>query len=145
MRLRRILLLAAIAAHGAWPPASATPASATPACPRPAEVSHQHLYGVWRAEFEQGASASLHFEKHATFAQSVSGEIQREGTRAQVAGDVDEGVFHLEESVDGTTIAATWNGQVVENSCGKEIKGTWTNQVDGTQRAFVLRKPSGWQ
>ncbi|HSV52538.1 MAG TPA: hypothetical protein VLJ57_10495 [Burkholderiaceae bacterium] len=138
MSLRKILLLAAIAVHGAW-------ASAAPACPTPGEVSHQHLYGVWRVEFEQGATASLRFEKHAAFAQSVSGEIQRGTARAQVAGDVDEGVFHLEESVDGTTIAATWTGQVVENSCGKEIKGTWNNQVDGTRRAFVLRKPPGWQ
>lgn len=132
------LLLAALSTAGAQ-------AWASTACPTAAEMNHQHLYGVWRAEFEDGSTADLRFEKHATFAQSVSGEVVRAGARAQVAGDVDEGVFSLEESADGKAISATWAGQVVDSSCGKEIKGTWNNERTGTRRTFVLRKPRGWQ
>jgi hypothetical protein len=117
----------------------------TTACPKPAEVTHQHLYGAWRAEFTPGASATLRLEKHTEFAQSVSGEITRGNVRAQVAGDVEDGDFHLEESSDGIRIAAVWAGQVVDGSCGKEIKGTWKHHKDGTERTFVLRKTPGWQ
>jgi hypothetical protein len=139
LELRTALLVSALAAPGAA-------ALASPACPTPAEVTHQHLYGVWRAEFDQGTpGASLRLEKHAEYSESVSGEITRGGARAKVAGDVEDGTFQLEESTDGTSIAATWTGQVVDKSCGKEIKGTWKNHKDGTQRAFVLRKPPGWQ
>ena len=31
----------------------------------------------------------------------------------------------MEESIDGTHISATWLGDVVEGSCGREIRGTW--------------------
>ena len=37
-------------------------------------------------------------------------------------------------------IAATWLGDVVQGSCGREIRGTWT--LDGQQAGspFILRK-----
>jgi hypothetical protein len=120
-------------------------APAGTSCPKPAEVTHQHLYGAWRAEFLPSGTATLRLGKHTEFAQSVSGEVVRGSVRAQVAGDVDDGVFHLEESSDGTSIAAVWAGQVVEGSCGKEIKGTWKHHKEGTERTFVLRKTPGWQ
>jgi hypothetical protein len=116
------------------------PAPAT-ACPKADEVTQQHLIGFWRAEFEdmpQGATLLL--EKHPEVADMVSGGINRDGERALLSGDVDEGEFTLEESVNGTNISATWQGDVVEGSCGREIRGTW--KAEGGKRAhgFVLRK-----
>ena len=52
--------------------------------------------------------------------------MQRGGTTAQVSGDVDDGDLTLEESISGTNISATWTGRVVDGSCGKEIRGSWT-------------------
>ncbi|MCJ0761628.1 hypothetical protein [Variovorax terrae] len=109
-------------------------------------MNHLQLYGLWRAEFAgEPQGAVLQLEKHPEFAESVKGTIRRDGAQAQVVGDVDEGVFTLEESIDGRNIAATWNGQVVEASCGKEIRGTWKNTANGAERAFILRKQPGWQ
>jgi hypothetical protein len=118
-----------------------TAAAQAPACPKAAEVSQQHLLGLWRAEFEgltQGATLLL--EKHPELAESVRGAINRNGERALMAGDVDDGEFTLEESVNGVNISATWLGDVVEGSCGMEIKGTWQSAHDSKPRTFVLRK-----
>jgi hypothetical protein len=115
-------------------------------CPLAAEISPLHLYGLWRAEFAglpQGAT--LLFEKHPELAGSVSGGINRDGVKAQIAGDVDQGEFTLEESFDGQHIAATWLGTVVENACGKEIRGTWNHASTNASYPFVLRKLPGWQ
>lgn len=111
------------------------------ACPRPAEVNQQHLLGLWRAEFEGlGQSATLLLERHPEFTQSLAGTINRNGDRRAVVGDIEDGGFTLEESADGVHIAATWIGEVVEDSCGKEIRGTWTVEGETAGRAFVLRK-----
>jgi hypothetical protein len=111
------------------------------ACPEPQDVSPLHLYGLWRAEFVGSAQgATLLFEKHAEYAGSVSGGVNRDGDKALVAGDVDDGVFTLEESVDGHSISATWEGNVVEDSCGKEIRGTWRSADGSISYPFVLRK-----
>ncbi len=126
------LLLALCAARGA---------AATPVCPSPAEVHQEHLLGLWRAEFEGLAQgATLLLEKHPELTDSVRGGINRDGERAQVAGDVDDGEFTLEESVNGTNISATWQGEVTGGSCGREIRGTWQAQSDPRPRNFVLRK-----
>ena len=119
-------------------------------CPAAAELSPPQLYGLWRAEFDGGlAGATLRFEKHPELAGSVVGRVRREGPGATaqtlVAGDVDQGELNLDESADGHSIAATWTGQVVNGSCGKEIRGTWNNAADHTTRGFVLRKQPGWQ
>jgi hypothetical protein len=126
---------------------TAAAAHAQPApCVAAADVTPLHLYGLWRAEFDglpQGAT--LLFEKHAEYAESVSGGITRDGLKARIAGDVDEGVFTLEESEDGRQINATWNGRVVDASCGKEIRGSWKNTNSNREYGFVLRKVPGWQ
>jgi hypothetical protein len=125
-------------------PAVAPPAAAT--CVAAADVTPLHLYGLWRAEFEglpQGAT--LLFEKHPEYAESVSGGITRDGVRARIAGDVDDGTLTLEESEDGQRISATWNGRVVDASCGKEIRGSWKNTHNHREYSFVLRKVPGWQ
>ncbi len=125
------------------------------ACPTPAQVTPLHLYGLWRAEFDGQPGATLLFEKHAELAGSVSGAVNRDGVRTLCAGDVDDGEFTLEESDNGQTISATWSGTVIDNSCGKEIRGTWIKSLSTTatnaalgqasNHRFVLRKLPGWQ
>lgn len=124
------------------------------ACPTATDMDHQHLQGLWRAELPgiaPGApptSAMLQLGPHPELGQSVKGTVQRGGVTAQVSGDVDGGELTLEESINGTNISATWIGQVVDGSCGKEIRGTWNNAhpTPTTPSApFVLRKQAAWQ
>ncbi len=115
--------------------------SAAAACPKAHEVAQSHLLGMWRAEFEGLAQgATLLLEKHPELGESVRGRINRNGERAEVAGDVDEGEFTLEESENGVNISATWMGDMVEGSCGREIRGTWQAERDRRSHSFVLRK-----
>lgn len=110
-------------------------------CPRSSEVAQSHLLGLWRAEFEglsQGATLPL--ERHPNYTQSVSGAVNRDGARGRVAGDVEDGEFTLEESSDGVRISATWTGDVVDGSCGREIRGTWQAAAGAAARPFILRK-----
>ena len=120
--------------------------SPSPNCPLATEITPQHLYGLWRAEFEglhQGATLLL--KKHPELSGSVSGGIARDGVKAQIAGDVEQGEFTLEESFDGQHISATWEGVVSENSCGKEIKGSWKPVPNGSTFSFILHKLPSWQ
>ena len=125
----------------------AVPASApTATCPSPTEVNHLHLYGLWQATWaDTPAPAELRLERHPELAESVRGTLRRGGQVAQVAGDVDDGDFTLEESDNGRNISATWTGRVVDTSCGKEIRGTWTNANNTRNTSFVLRKQPGWR
>jgi hypothetical protein len=121
--------------------ASAAPAIAQVECPHASEVTAAHLLGLWRAEFTgQGHAGTLLLEKHALYAESVSGTLNRNGDRSRLAGDVEDGEFTLEESADGVHIAATWLGEVVEGSCGREIRGSWKAERDTQSQPFVLRK-----
>ncbi|MBO9677025.1 MAG: hypothetical protein J7556_02255 [Acidovorax sp.] len=114
-------------------------------CPEAAEMDHRHLQGHWRADLEgQGMPVLLRLGPHPELAESVRGTAQRGGTTAQVVGDVDAGALTLEESLNGTNISATWIGQVVDGSCGKEVRGTWSNaQSPDRSIPFVLRKQAG--
>jgi hypothetical protein len=104
-------------------------------------VDRDHLLGIWRAEFDGIAQgATLLLERHPEMAGSVSGAINRNGERARLAGDVDEGEFTLEESVNGVNISAVWLGDVVEGSCGREIRGFWRAEGKPGRWTFVLRK-----
>jgi hypothetical protein len=118
-------------------------AAAQEACPHASEVRQADLVGLWKAEFDGvGHVGMLLLEKHALYSESFSGAINRNGERRRLAGDVEDGEFTMEESADGVRIAATWLGEVVEGSCGREIRGTWTAEGDQAGRAFVLRKQS---
>ncbi|MEJ6021694.1 hypothetical protein [Ramlibacter sp. PS4R-6] len=110
------------------------------ACPAAADVAQADLLGTWHAQVDGGPAVSLTLQKHPEFAETVRGFVERDGRRIAVAGDVDDGEFTLEESDDGRRISATWLGDVVEGSCGREIRGRW--QAEGTlvERPFVLRK-----
>ena len=116
------------------------------ACPAAADLAPLHLYGLWRAEFDGLAQgATLLFEKHTDFAESLSGAVNRDGSKTQLVGDIDNGTISLEESEDGQAITATWTGTLVAGSCAKQISGSWTAAADGKTYLFVLRKLPGWQ
>lgn len=120
-------------------PAGAT--SAATRCPTATETRHADLLGLWHAVFDGRAQdATLLLEQHPELAESVRGAINRDGERALLAGDVDDGEFTLEESVDGQRISATWLGTVVEGSCGREIRGDWQRPGESTAVPFRLRK-----
>ncbi len=137
-------------------------------CAAADEATHETLLGHWQAQFSatgegaagEGATgegvagegeaaaalpmaAELELTPHPELAASVRGRLQRAGSQALLAGDVDQGDFTLEESINGTNISATWIGQVVPDSCGKEIRGTWTQENPPLSLSFVLRKQSG--
>lgn len=124
------------------------PNRAPAACPAPAEVGQVQLLGTWLARFDGGPdTAVLRLVPSPRHADGVSGTVERPGGQpptAQVAGDVDDGDFTLEESVDGRQIAATWTGRVMEDTCGKEIRGQWRRASDPDTRTFVLRRQAGW-
>jgi hypothetical protein len=116
-------------------------AHAQPACPHASEVGQAQMLGIWRAEFDGvGHVGTILLQKHAEYALSLSGAINRNGERRPVAGDVEDGEFTLEESADGVHIAATWIGELVEGSCGREIRGVWTRDGEARGQAFVMRK-----
>jgi hypothetical protein len=109
-------------------------------CPAPADVSQAQLLGTWQATIEGQAPLTLQLAKHPEFAETVRGQLERDGQRIELAGDVDDGDFTLEESANGRNISATWLGEVVDGSCGREIRGTWKAEGAGREIPFVLRK-----
>jgi hypothetical protein len=127
-------------------PAQAQQATPLPPCPKAIEVSQAHMLGLWRAQFESLArGATVLFEKHPDDEGRLTGAINRDGERAQLAGEVHKGEFTMEESADGTRISAAWTGEVVEASCGREIRGTWQEEKDPPRpHPFVLRKQGSW-
>jgi hypothetical protein len=109
-------------------------------CPSPGGVSQAHLIGKWKAQIEGGAPFALQLVKDPEFADTVIGHAERNGERIAIAGDVDDGELTLEESRNGKNISATWLGDVVEGSCGREIRGTWKAEGTLPERPFVLKK-----
>ena len=101
------------------------------------------LYGAWRAVFVKPPGglpvhATLRLEQHAEFSDSLAGTVSRNlgaasGTaaiaghaaKAFLAGDLEEGVLVLDESSDNLSITGTWNGEIVQDSCGRVVKGVW--------------------
>ena len=134
MRIPVSILIAAalVATHGV---------SLAQACPAAAEVAQAHLLGTWHASIEGHAAATLHLARHPEYAGTVRGHLERGGKRIDVAGDVGEGELTLEESDDGRRISAAWLGDVVEGTCGREIRGTWKAEGAPDGRPFVLRRP----
>lgn len=125
---------------------AAVAADAPPVCPAPYEMRALHLYGTWQAQWQgqDAPGATLQLERHPELGDSVRGRVERDGTTALLAGDVDDGDLTLEESRDGKRISATWIGRVDADSCGKLIRGTWTDADTEARREFVLRRAAGW-
>ena len=123
----------------------ARPVAASPlvACPTAQTMKAGQLYGLWKAVFVKPpgglpVNATMRLEQHAEFSDSLAGTVSRDlgaasGTaaiaghaaRAFLAGDLEDGVLLLDESSDNLSITGTWNGEIVKNSCGKVVKGTW--------------------
>lgn len=119
----------------------AGPALAQAPCPLPAEVKPQQLLGAWQAEFAGSwDAATLRLGRHPEYSESFRGTLERDGHESLVVGDLEDGEFTLEESADGKRISAAWQGDVVEGSCGREVRGTWTRDGETEGIAFILRK-----
>jgi hypothetical protein len=143
--------------------AAAAPAAA---CPAAKQVLAPQLYGQWLAVFDKPprglpVQALVQLEQHAEFSDSLAGTVQRNlsaapggkvpghANRAQVAGDMEAGTLLLDESSNGTSLTASWDGQVVEGSCGRTIRGVWkdlSNEAppDAPDVPFVLTRQRGW-
>lgn len=116
-------------------------AQAPAPCPRAGDVRVEQLYGLWHASFEgQARGASLLLEKHPRYAASVSGGVDRDGAQGVISGELEDGAFEIEESADGVHIAATWVGEIVDGSCGREIRGEWKRDGETRTVPFVMRK-----
>jgi hypothetical protein len=101
------------------------------------------LYGLWAVRFSNPpaglpARATMLLERHAEFAESLAGIVSRDlgaaggskaiaghAAKAALAGDLEGGMLLLDESSDNVSITGTWNGEMVEGSCGKAFKGNW--------------------
>lgn len=169
-RLRFALFLIAVSAFciraGAQNDAQNQRARAVPgtaACLTEKQLSAPHIYGHWRVRYKPApaglpAEAAMHLEKHAEFSESVAGFVTRQlgaalpgghAPRAQLAGDLENGFLTLDESSNGISITGTWNGEMVEGSCGKKFTGTWKDTRDNAppdtpEVPFTMEKLPGW-
>ncbi|MEY3460905.1 MAG: hypothetical protein RLZZ03_558, partial [Pseudomonadota bacterium] len=77
------------------------------------------------------------------------GKVAGHATRAQLAGDIEAGTLLLDESSNGINLTASWDGQIVEGSCGRTIRGVWKDlsseaPPDAPDLPFVLTLQRGW-
>ncbi len=136
------LVLIAACAIPASASAEKRPKSTAADCPTAQALQQRHLLGRWQAELPGlGQRLQLQLTPHPELAESVHGSVQRGSQRSQLTGDVDGGTLTLEESDDGQRISATWLGDVVEGSCGREIRGQWQREgASAAPQRFILRK-----
>jgi hypothetical protein len=144
-----------------WQPSAAQslPPDNAAVCPTAEAIRPSHLYGLWQLTLgspaSPGGEGQLVFRRHPEFPGSVRGTLERHAPgqryRAQVAGDVTDQGFQLEESADGVNIDAVWTGAIDPASCGRQIQG-WRQVVEGrstqeplSERPFVLDKATGWR
>lgn len=162
------IFLVALYSHIDWAMAQNDPQKGTqPVCAPASSLRAPQLYGVWQATFTRPpaglpARALVLLEKHEEFSDSLAGIVSREGglpdtsatlaghaARAALAGDIEDGLLVLDESSNNISISGTWNGQVTEGSCGRQIKGVWRDTSasappDSPDVAFTLTRRSGW-
>lgn len=127
--------------------------AAGPGCIDAKAVRSPDLYGDWQASFAASGSrpplqASVSFTPHAQVDDALSGRIVRRPPQGEpqtsvLAGGAGDGQFGIEESADGKKITGLWNGDIVPGSCGREIRGIWTDALDDSERPFVLRRRGG--
>ncbi len=112
-------------------------------CPAASAMKAEQLHGLWTVRFTNPPAglpnqATLLLERHAEFSESLGGLVSRDlgqaigskaiaghAPKAMIAGDLEGGMLLLDESSDNVSITGTWNGEMVEGSCGKAFKGTW--------------------
>jgi hypothetical protein len=153
--------LGLLLAYALCGPATAQTPAGTPAvaCTAPASLSTNQLYGLWQlALWTEGGLAdkpastgTLQFERHPEYPGSVRGSLQRSASgqaiQAQVSGDAIGGAFNLDESADGVTTDAVWEGAPAD--CGREIRGSRRSAEGRTNTEatmnFLLKKAPGWR
>ena len=125
------------------------------------------LFGLWTVRFTNPpagmpARATMRLERHAEFADSLAGVVNRElnagagsnpaspghAARAALAGDLEDGMLLLDESSDNVSITGTWNAEMVEGSCGNAFQGIWKDTSSSAPdnacgRPFTLTKTPG--
>ena len=131
------------------------------ACLNVKTLKAPQLYGIWQVTFTSPpaglpSTALLLLEKHAEFSDSLAGTVSREAVsanghsaKAALAGDVEDGFVILDESSNNISISGTWNGELTQTSCGREVKGVWKDTSanaapDAPDVAFVMVKRPGW-
>ena len=135
------------------------------ACLSAKSIKAPQLYGIWQVTFNNPPAglpktAVMLLEKHAEFSDSLAGIVSRDlgpaaantpghAAKAALAGDVEDGFVILDESSNNVSISGTWNGQLVEASCGREVKGMWKDTSasappDAPDVAFTMVKRPGW-
>ncbi len=129
-------------AHAAGGDVRAMHPVAAAACPAPADLRALHLYGLWRAEFDDGERSSVLLERHPEHTDSLRGAVNRQGVQSRLTGDVDDGELVLDESDDGQRISAVWVAQASPADCGREFRGE--RRSGSVVRRFVLRRVPGW-
>ena len=156
------LIIVAASAHINWATAQNTPEiELKTACLDVKTLRAPQLYGVWQVSFTNPPpglpkTAVLLLEKHAEFGDSVAGIVSRDSVtatghaaKAALAGDVEDGFVILDESSDNISISGTWNGELVQTSCGREVKGIWKDtsasaRPDAPDVVFTMVKRPGW-
>jgi len=135
-------------------------------CPTAQQVKAEDLHGQWAVTFTNPprglpTKATLELQRHAEYSESLAGTLLRDlsaapggkvpghSPRAQVAGDLESGLLMLDESSNGTNLTASWDGKVVEGSCGEVIEGVWIDLSsdalpDAAEVPFRMRSTSSW-
>jgi hypothetical protein len=131
------------------------------ACLSAKSIKAPQLYGIWQVTFTNPPAglpktAVMLLEQHKEFSDSLSGIVSRDGVtasghtaKAALAGDVEDGFVILDESSNNISISGTWNGQLVEASCGREVKGVWKDTSssappDAPEVPYTMVKRPGW-
>ena len=162
-----IFLIAACAYINSATAQNDTKKSPKAPCVTTKDIKAPQLYGMWQVTFTNPptglpASATMLLEQHEQFSDSLQGVVTRKlpatqsattknshAEKAALAGDVEDGFVILDESSNNVSISGTWNGQLVEGTCGREVTGTWKDTSpsaapDVPEVPFVLKKLSGW-
>ncbi|UUZ69650.1 hypothetical protein LP416_09815 [Polaromonas sp. P2-4] len=139
-RFRFALFLIAASTLATWANAQNKPKIP---CPSAQSMKAEQLYGLWAVRFTKPPAglperATLLLERHAEFSESLAGVISRDlgaaagskaiaghAAKAELAGDLEAGMLLLDESSDSISITGTWNGEMVQGSCGKAFLGIW--------------------
>ena len=134
-------------------------------CSSARSIKAPQLYGIWQVTFSNPPAglpktAVMLLEKHQEFADSLRGFVSRDlgpaaantpghAAKAALAGDVEDGFVILDESSNNISISGTWNGELIQSSCGREVKGVWKDTSasappDAPDVAFTMVKRPGW-
>ena len=111
-----------------------------PICPSGADLSAGMLQGEWIAQIANEAPWTLNLGPHPEHPGSLRGTLQRDHQAHAVVADLDDGEFTLEESHDGKRIAATWQGSLPAQGCGRQIEGQRSLAGQPSHHFLIFRK-----